>query len=470
MEIPCSRDSTREKQMEEESRLKPSPIPSALDLQSPDQKLDAGALFVLESKGSWVHCGYHLTTAIVGPALLSLPIALASLGWVWGVLWLIIEALVTFYSYNLLSLVLEHHAKQGLRLLRFREMAEHILGPRWGRFYVGPIQFAVCYGAAVGCTLLGGQCMKSIYLLSTPNGSIKLYEFIIISGLMTLILAQIPSFHTLRHINLVSLILALAFSACATAGAIHIGISSKALHKDYSISSDGVNRLFGVSSAIAIIATTYGNGIVPEIQATLAPPVKGKMFKGLCICYTVVIVTFFSVGISGYWAFGNQAEGIILSNFLIGGKPLLPKWFLMMTYVFTLLQVLAVGVIYLQPLNEVLEGKFADPKREKFSTRNVVPRLVFRSLAVVTATAIAAMLPFFGDINAVIGAFGIMPLDFILPMIFYNMTFKPSKRSLLFWGNTIIAVIFSVLAVIAAVSTVRQIALDAKTYRLFANV
>lgn len=126
--------------------------------------------------------------------------------------------------------------------------------------------------------------------------------------------------------------------------------------------------------------------------------------------------------------------------------------------------------IYLQPLNEVLEGKFADPKREKFSTRNVVPRLVFRSLAVVTATAIAAMLPFFGDINAVIGAFGIMPLDFILPMIFYNMTFKPSKRSLLFWGNTIIAVIFSVLAVIAAVSTVRQIALDAKTYRLFANV
>lgn len=82
------------------------------------------------------------------------------------------------------------------------------------------------------------------------------------------------------------------------------------------------------------------------VQATLAPPVKGKMFKGLCICYTVVIVTFFSVAISGYWAFGNQAAGIILSNFLIGGNPLLPKWFLMMTYVFTLLQVLAVGVVH----------------------------------------------------------------------------------------------------------------------------
>ena len=35
-------------------------------------------------------------------------------------------------------------------------------GPRWGRYFVGPIQFAVCYGAVVACTLLGGQCMKVI--------------------------------------------------------------------------------------------------------------------------------------------------------------------------------------------------------------------------------------------------------------------------------------------------------------------
>lgn len=81
------------------------------------------------------------------------------------------------------------------------------------------------------------------------------------------------------------------------------------------------------------------------VQATLAPPVKGKMFKGLCICYAVVITTFFSVAISGYWAFGNQASGTVLSNFLIDGKHLVPKWFLVMTNVFALLQVSAVGVV-----------------------------------------------------------------------------------------------------------------------------
>ncbi|XP_010278251.1 PREDICTED: GABA transporter 1-like [Nelumbo nucifera] len=434
------------------------------------KELDAGALFVLKSKGSWLHCGYHLTTSIVAPPLLSLPFALASLGWVAGVLSLIIGAMVTFYSYNLISLVLEHHAHKGHRHLRFRDMATDILGPRWGRYYVGPIQFLVCYGAVVGSTLLGGQCMKTIYQISTPDGSMKLYQFVVIFGCFMLLLAQVPSFHSLRHINLISLVLCLAYSTCATAGSIYIGDSSKGPTKDYSLNSDGTNRLFGIFNAIAIIATTFGNGIIPEIQATLAPPVKGKMFKGLSVCYAVVIVTFFSVGISGYWAFGNQAEGTVLSNFLDNGKPLVPKWFLMMTNIFTLLQLSAVGVVYLQPTNEVLERTFADPMSHEFSIRNVVPRLISRSLSVVIATTVAAMLPFFGDINAMIGAFGFIPLDFILPSVFFNLTFRPSRRGPIFWVNTILAVVFSVLGVIAAVAAVRQISLDAKNYKLFANV
>ncbi|XP_042513059.1 GABA transporter 1-like [Macadamia integrifolia] len=449
-------------------------LSSSLTTDQQGQKkaaLDAGALFVLKSKGSWMHCGYHLTTSIVAPALLSLPYAFAALGWIGGVVCLCVGAAVTFYSYNLISLVLEHHAHLGRRQLRFKDMADDILGPGWGRYFVGPIQFVVCYGGVIGFALLGGQCMKTIYLLSTPEGTMKLYEFITIFGCFMLILAQIPSFHSLRHINLVSLLLCLAYSACTTAGAIYVGSTSKGPLKDYSIHGDRTSQVFGVFSAIAIIATTYGNGIIPEIQATLAPPVKGKMFKGLLICYAVVMVTFFSVSIAGYWAFGNQASGIILNNFIhSNGNTLVPKWFLMMTNIFTLLQLGAVGVVYLQPTNEILERIFGDPKSPEFSIRNVVPRLITRSLIVATGTILAAMLPFFGDMGALIGAFGFMPLDFVLPMVFFNLTFKPSKQRLVFWLNTAIAMVFSALGVLGAIAAVRQIALDAKNYKLFADV
>ena len=70
------------------------------------------------------------------------------------------------------------------------------------------------------------------------------------------------------------------------------------------------------------------------------------MFKGLCVCYSVIVVTYFGVGISGYWAFGNESQGTLLSNFLDSqNRPLLPTWFLVMTNVFTLTQVLAVTVV-----------------------------------------------------------------------------------------------------------------------------
>uniref|UniRef100_A0A7N0SVY3 Amino acid transporter transmembrane domain-containing protein n=1 Tax=Kalanchoe fedtschenkoi TaxID=63787 RepID=A0A7N0SVY3_KALFE len=438
-------------------------------LQNKD--LDAGALFVLQSKGSWIHCGYHLTTSIVAPALLSLPYAFMFLGWTAGILSLVVGAAVSFYSYNLLSMVLDHHAASGHRLLRFRDMAHHILGPNWARYYVGPVQFLVCYLAVIGGSLLGGQCMRTMYKLSNPDGELKLYAFVSIFGAFMLILAQLPSFHSLRHINLISVLLSLAYTACAVGGCIYIGSSSRGPSKDYSLKGDQQTRVFGAFNAMGIIATSFGNGIIPEIQATVAPPTKGKMFKGLCLCYTVLAVTFFSTAIAGYWAFGNQARGVILNNFMDShGTPLLPKSFIYLSNILVIAQLSAVTVVYLQPTNEILEKTFGDPESKQFSLRNILPRVVARSVSVIAATVVATMLPFIGDIVALTGAIGFLPLDFMLPAVFYNVTFKPSRRGFVFLLNGTIAVVFAALTVITTIAAVRQIGLDAKYYKLFANV
>ncbi|KAG6402526.1 hypothetical protein SASPL_134722 [Salvia splendens] len=61
-----------------------------------EKAVDAGAQFVLKSRGSWIHCGYHLSTSIVALTLLGLPFAFGSLGWTAGILCLLIGAMVTF--------------------------------------------------------------------------------------------------------------------------------------------------------------------------------------------------------------------------------------------------------------------------------------------------------------------------------------------------------------------------------------
>ncbi|KAH9298198.1 hypothetical protein KI387_029880, partial [Taxus chinensis] len=91
------------------------------------RKGDGGAAFVLVSKGTWWHAGFHLTTAIAGPSILTLPYALSCMGWTVGVLSLSIAGAVTFYSYFLMSKVLDNCDKNGRRHIRFRELASDIL-------------------------------------------------------------------------------------------------------------------------------------------------------------------------------------------------------------------------------------------------------------------------------------------------------------------------------------------------------
>lgn len=439
---------------------------------SDGKSIDAGALFVLESKGNWMHAGYHLTTSIAAPDLLSLPFAFAGLGWAPGIIFLMLGAAVTFYAYYLLSRVLEHMESIGRRHIRFRELAADILGPQLSRYVVAPIQFAVCLGAVIGCTVLGGQSMQFIYMIYHSNGPMKLYEFITIFGILMLFLSQLPSFHSLRFINLLSLLMCLGYSLCVVGSTIYAGYNSKLkAERSYNVSGGSVSKMFGVFNSLAVIATTYGNGIIPEIQATLAPPASGKMFKGLCICYMVVLSTFFPVAISGYWAFGNQASGNIFTNLAPTGEvALVPNWLLFLSNMFVLIQLFAVALVYSQPTFEVLEGKSSDASSGMFSLRNLIPRLLLRGFYVGLATFVSALIPFFGDINALIGAFGFTPLDFVFPMIFYNLVLKPSRRSLIFWVNNVIAVVYSIVGILGCVAAVRQIALDSKSYQVFANL
>jgi amino acid permease len=437
---------------------------------SPDHK-DAGALFVLESKGTWMHAGYHLTTAIAGPSLLTLPYAIHFLGWFPGLLALTIGGAVSSYAYCLLSRVLEHFASQGERCLRFRDLSQVVIGRTWTVWFVIPVQFGVCFVTLIGVILTGGYGCKLIYQGLVPNGPIQLWVFVAAFGAVMMILAQLPSFHSLRYISLVSLVLCLTYSACAVAGSILAGFNPDVPPKHYSVEGSPIHKMFGVFTALSIMAGVYGVALVPEIQATLAPPVKGKMEKGIALCYTVVFITFYPVAISGYWAFGNKAQGNIFDNLVPDvGPSLMPQWLVGIASIAIVAQLLAIGLVYVQPIYEVLESKTADISQSRYSLRNVAPRLVLRSLYLAVATVLGAMLPFFGDIVSLIGAFGYTPLDFVLPMLFYQLVFRPSPRSLVFWLNWCIIVVFSIVGVIGCVASFRSIVMNANTYHLFANV
>ncbi|KAK7406063.1 hypothetical protein VNO78_07679 [Psophocarpus tetragonolobus] len=431
---------------------------------------DGGATFVLQAKGEWWHAGFHLTTAIVGPSILTLPYAFRGLGWELGLLCLTLMGLVTFYAYYLMSRVLHHCEKAGRRHIRFRELAADVLGSGWMFYFVILIQTAINCGVGIGAILLAGQCLQILYSSLSPHGTLKLYEFIAMVTAIMIVLSQLPTFHSLRHINLCSLFLSLGYSALVVGASIHAGRSENAPPKDYSLEHKKSSRLFSAFTSISILATIFGNGILPEIQATLAPPAAGKMIKGLGMCYAVIIVTFYSIAVSGYWTFGSKSSSDIFNNLMPDdGTSLAPTWVLGLAVIFVLLQLFAIGLVYSQVAYEIMEKKSADVNQGLFSKRNLVPRIILRTIYMIFSGFVAAMLPFFGDINGVVGAIGFIPLDFVLPMLLYNMTYKPPKSSFTFWINTLIMVVFTCVGIMGTFSSIRKLVLDASQYKLFSD-
>ncbi|KVH91816.1 Amino acid transporter, transmembrane [Cynara cardunculus var. scolymus] len=420
--------------------------------------VDAGAAFVLESKGKWWHAGFHLTTAIVGPTILTLPYVFRGLGWWFGFFCLTAMAVVTFYSYYLMSLVLEHCENAGRRHIRFRELAADVLGSGWMYYFVIFIQTTINTGISIGTILLSGECLQIMYSSLSTSGSMKLWEFIaIVTGIM-IVLSQFPTFHSLRHMNLGSLFLSLGYTFVVVAACIYVGLGKNTPTRDYSLEGSQFSKTMNAFTSISIIAAIFGNGILPEIQATLAPPVTGKMFKGLVMCYSVIFLTFYSVAVSGYFVFGNKASSNILTSLMPDDGPsLAPTW------------LLGLGVVYSQVAFDIMETKSADVNQGMFSKRNVIPRIVSRSLYMIFCGFFAAMLPFFGDISGVVGALGFIPLDFILPMLLYNMTYKPSRSSFTYWINNGIMVVFTGVGILGSFSTVRKLVLDANKFKLFSN-
>jgi hypothetical protein len=78
----------------------------------------------------------------------------------------------------------------------------------------------------------------------------------------------------------------------------------------------------------------------------MAPPIVGKMVKGIALCYVVVAATFYSVSIAGYWAFGNGAQGNIFDNLAPSGGPQVnPVWLTAISSFAIVAQLLAIGLV-----------------------------------------------------------------------------------------------------------------------------
>jgi amino acid permease len=433
-------------------------VPSSFDIDAP-----YGDEVRHVPHAQWYHAAFHSVCAVVGAGVLGLPYAFRYLGWIGGLFSLTVLFCVSLYTSYILS---ELHEDGNVRLNTYREIGQYVWGETRGWWAVAPVQFTLMAGLCITYSVTAGQSMKGIASSDCSGADCQdgIGAWIVLFGILQVFLSQVPDFHSLWWVSLLGGVMSIGYCTIAAGGSIAAAVQGTddvdgAMTNTTSSTADDV---FGVMNALGSVAFTFGGqAVVPEIQATLAVPPRSSlsMMKAIGVSYIVVFLTYYSVGISGYAAFGAAVEPDILLSIKK------PQVLVDIADVMVVLHVAAGYQVFAMPLFDVFE----DFVRSKLSKRPrpVVLRLCVRTLFVFFTTFIAILVPFFDDLMGLIASIGLMPITFILPPLLWISSRRPTGIEL--WVNVVIAAGSSLLALVAFVGSARNMIHDASAYDAFSN-
>ncbi|XP_058187042.1 lysine histidine transporter 1-like isoform X2 [Rhododendron vialii] len=408
----------------------------------------------------WWYAAFHNVTAMVGAGVLSLPSAMADLGWGAGVTILILSWVISLYT--LWQMVEMHEMVPGKRFNRYHELGQHAFGEKLGLYVVVPQQLICEVGVDIVYMVTGGKSLKKFHdLVCTDCKDIKLTFFIMIFASAHFVLSHLPSFNSISGLSLAAAIMSFSYSTIAWTASVHKGVQKGAKYGNPNTTTPG--KVFGFFNALGDVAFAYaGHNVVLEIQATIPStpekPSKVPMWRGVMVGYIVVAFCYFPVAIFGFWMFGNQVEDDILLSLEK------PTWLIAMANLFVVVHVLGSYQIFAMPVFDMIETLLV--KKLHFKPSWML-RFVSRNIYVAFTMFIGMTFPFFGALLGFVGGFAFAPTTFFLPCIMWLAIYKPKRFGLSWFANWICIILGLLLMIFSSIGGLREIIQDAKAYTFY---
>ncbi|KAI3463082.1 hypothetical protein Pfo_019745 [Paulownia fortunei] len=435
-------------------------LKNAYNPKTKERAIDDWLPITSSRTAKWWYSAFHNVTAIVGAGVLGLPYAMAELGWGPGVTVLVISWIITLYS--LWQMVEMHELVPGKRFDRYHELGQHAFGEKLGLWIVVPQQLIVEVGVDIVYMITGGQSLKKFHdLVCEDCKDIKLTYFIMIFASVHFVLSQLPSFNSISGVSLAAAVMSLSYSTIAWGASVKKGVQADVQYGYISKTTAGT--VFNFFSALGSIVFAYGgHNVVMEIQATMPStpekPSKGPMWRGVIVAYIIVAVCYLPVALIGYWMFGNAVE----ENILITLQK--PKWLIAMANMFVVVHLIGSYQVYAMPVFDMMETVLV--KKLKFRPTWYL-RFVSRNTYVAFTTFIAITFPFFNGLLAFFGGFAFAPTTYFLPCVIWLAIRKPRRFSLSWFTNWVCIIFGVLLMVVGPIGGLRQIILQAKTYKFY---
>ncbi|KAL0711040.1 hypothetical protein Bca4012_018018 [Brassica carinata] len=400
------------------------------------------------SSDSWFQVAFVLTTGINNAYVLGYSgTVMVPLGWVGGVIGLILASAISLYA-NIL--VAKLHEFGGKRHIRYRDLAGFIYGKRTKH-------------ALFLLSVLAFIEMIAVYVLFRDDHTMKLPYFIAIAGLVCAVFAiGVPHLSALGIWLGVSTILSLIYIIVAMVLSVKDGV--KTPHsRDYEIQGSPTSKLFTITAAAANLVFVFNTGMLPEIQATVKQPVVKNMVKALYFQFTLGLLPMYAVMFIGYWAYGSSTSTYLLNN--VNG----PVWVKALANISAFLQTVICLHIFASPTYEYMDTKFGI-KGGTFVLKNLMFRIMARGGYLAVSTLLSALLPFVGDFMSLTGAVSTIPLTFILANHMYYKAKNDKLNTMQKLWHWLNVVFFSLMSVAATIAALRLIVVDSKNFHVFADL
>ncbi|KAL1533890.1 lysine histidine transporter-like 5 isoform X1 [Salvia divinorum] len=412
-------------------------------------------------KAKWWYSAFHCVTAMVGAGVLGLPLVLARLGWIPGIVAILVAWLMTWYTVWLLIQL--HESEFGKRFDRFTELGQHAFGELLGFWLVMPQQLIVQVGSNIVYMVTGGKSLQKSLTLITDKADFRKTYYIMMFGAIQLILSQSPNFNSLKIVSLLAAIMSISYSFIATGASIWKGLAEHQLVNYGFRSTTTANIIFDIFSSLGVLAFAFaGHSVALEIQATIpssaTSPSKKPMTKGVTVAYLIVALCYFPVAISGFWAFGNQVEDDVLLSLEH------PNWLISAANFFVFIHVIGSYQVFAMPIFDKIESTLVT--KWHFTPGRTL-RFLGRSVYVVFTAFMAMLLPFFGGLLGFFGGLAFASTSYIMPCAVWLKTQKPKAWSLhwiLCWISMLIGITIMVLAPIGGA---HEIIISWNSYKLF---
>lgn len=443
--------------------------------------------------GTFLTASAHIITAVIGSGVLSLAWALAQLGWVAGLVVLLLFSFVTYFTSTLLADAYRFPGPvDGHRNYTYMDVVRSHLGGVKVQL-CGLAQYTNLVGVTIGYTITASISLVAVMRSNcfhkqghTAKCSESNYPYMAVFAVIQIILSQIPNFHKLSWLSIMAAIMSFAYSLIGLALSIAKVASGNGHVKNTRLTGTVVGvdvtaseKVWRAFQALGDIAFAYAYAtVLIEIQDTLrSPPPENKVMKRASLAGISTTTLFYVLcGTIGYAAFGNRAPG----NFLTGFGFYEPYWLIDIANICIAIHLIGAYQVFAQPIYAFVESKcFTRWRENKFITKEVkicgsfhvnMFRLVWRTVYVSITALIAMIFPFFNGFLGLIGAISFYPLTVYFPIEIHLVQAKIPKYSLRWICLKVLSWSCLVVSLAAAAGSIQGLGHEVSTYKPFKPV